>query len=1462
MEVDPDPTKNTLAKTTTTRLRRQWGRTALALGVAVLLLATTATMLLLNPRIMGSLIARRLGDTVGGTAEIQSFAWTGWGKAKITGLRFLVPDWVGPGEEILNIDQVRFEIDVVSLVWGVTTIRNVEADQVKINIVNDTATHDTYNFERLLRIDRQAATQSPVIIERAKIANAVISLQQVGGNVATELMSWTATGELRPSSTDATQSILSIQQTDGEIHVDGSWNQSTLAFHISADGLKVSERLAVVLPRALRRSVRNADASGTIRAATLSWAPNHPLRGMVDVAAVQATLPIDISGNLVRYEAGKTSAAEGQTRIKLHSGKIELDGTTMKFLDLDFDLGNSSTDDRLAIVPVTASLELDFGQLMHKDFDWDQRTEWAKKVQDFAGFQLQINVKNIEIGRDGAKSAIEIPQQIANIFKVYTLQTVKASAKMTASRLPPITTENGELVAQPIEIQGALIIEEGTGAFDDFPYQIHSVTSNITFTNSDAHIASLQGFGSEGAHVLIVGDVVDMGATAGVDLKITAASLPIDTALMNSFTGADGELLSSLFWHDGFKSLQEAGILFDKAQIKQMEIDVSAATELLTRLTSDPATQPAEIDRLATAAGRLRRHIDQGAFTPGGHAKLDLRVFRPKGTSGSATVTGLITLLDADILCSQFPYPIRAHDGKIQLRKNGIELGDGIRFTSLNGIEGTMKGSVDLRKHNGRLDARPSLEFSLRNEQLGPLFYSAIPPGPHEDIDGWPGQTLSAGGTILSQLNPRGQISIDGKIMTLPDDTLDFSCDIQFKDGTIQPTIPTENILTSTGLFWPAGFGLDDCVGVFHISHDQLHIESFKGFRRDGQINASGTISLDGTSTNVAVGLKQIELADYALNLVPFEEKSKATELWQRYQPIGRFDADIVVNTPLGGGASSTFVTVAPKMFALTLPGGQVRADFSSGTVTIKDKHFHCDALSGTLGALGGSPATICVEGRYGADSGTLDLQGTIENGLIHGPIIGEIVERIGAHGMASFLNEFQPEGRYDATVGYSKSPTHADASFSLDAFVHQLSLGSSQARLDLVFQSPAEVHARGGKLQVAPFEARFPGGSIQANGWLSSNDQGLIDNGEFAVNLSAIGTGNLVIGALPRVAQDPLTAMGFECRDILNSQTRLRISRPSELIQLDVDSDVQMYGANFSTTPRISNINAHMQLHIQTDANMTSFDSQVTDARMLIGQRQIEGASLQLSKTADSSKLRIKSFHGSIGAGTITADAHFDTVEPFQYAVDIGVADAPLTLLAGSMVPIMGTASESIEDPGLVEGRLEFQGNRGENDHRLGRGSISIRKAELAELPIGIALLQLSQLHLTLNPILQHAYADFTINQDQLQFQRFELQCPGLSLLGEGSLNIPNQELALRLRTSGEVPLLSDLVSGVTNTLFKIDVRGTISDPQAKIAPIPFLTDPPKLPPMPMPMPMPTLTPTPTPDPALTPQPIASKAP
>jgi hypothetical protein len=114
-----------------------------------------------------------------------------------------------------------------------------------------------------------------------------------------------------------------------------------------------------------------------------------------------------------------------------------------------------------------------------------------------------------------------------------------------------------------------------------------------------------------------------------------------------------------------------------------------------------------------------------------------------------------------------------------------------------------------------------------------------------------------------------------------------------------------------------------------------------------------------------------------------------------------------------------------------------------------------------------------------------------------------------------------------------------------------------------------------------------------------------------------------------------------------------------------------------------------------------------------------------------------------------------------------------------------------------------------------------------MTDSPLTLSILQLSQLMLPISDSFEYGEIDFSIEADKLYVDDLILTSPSIQFTGKGEMSLNDWEIALRLFPKGTIPLFSDLISGVTGTLYAINVKGTLDAPVANLEPLPLLGDP-----------------------------------
>jgi hypothetical protein len=95
----------------------------------------------------------------------------------------------------------------------------------------------------------------------------------------------------------------------------------------------------------------------------------------------------------------------------------------------------------------------------------------------------------------------------------------------------------------------------------------------------------------------------------------------------------------------------------------------------------------------------------------------------------------------------------------------------------------------------------------------------------------------------------------------------------------------------------------------------------------------------------------------------------------------------------------------------------------------------------------------------------------------------------------------------------------------------------------------------------------------------------------------------------------------------------------------------------------------------------------------------------------------------------------------------------------------------------------------------------------------------------LPLNSSLHETEAQLAIKGPTAEIRSVRMSSGTLRLTGSGTMDIATLAVAMRLSAKGTIPVLSELIGGVTGAIFAIDVQGTLGDPKVSIAPLPGIT-------------------------------------
>ena len=265
---------------------------------------------------------------------------------------------------------------------------------------------------------------------------------------------------------------------------------------------------------------------------------------------------------------------------------------------------------------------------------------------------------------------------------------------------------------------------------------------------------------------------------------------------------------------------------------------------------------------------------------------------------------------------------------------------------------------------------------------------------------------------------------------------------------------------------------------------------------------------------------------------------------------------------------------------------------------------------------------------------------------------------------------------------------------------------------------------------------------------------------------------------------------------------------------------------AAFETGVAFTGMNASLPFSLEYTPRTTTpvkFEARVVSSRATVFERLMGASIINLSTDATGDALNIDGA-GDFALGRFDVTARTD-FKADRYQVRFRVAGADYVVVSDPARESERTTANAGVD-GRVAGVLEVEGPMGSTPEdvagRKGWGRAAVHDAQLADAPIAMRALQLTQLMLPINAALKTLSTSFTIQGDTVDLDTCTLTTGTLTLNGKGKLDIPTFALAMRFFPKGTIPILSDVIGSVTNQLFAIDIRGTLGDPQTSVVAIP----------------------------------------
>ena len=1380
--------------------------------IALGLVLSALWVVLRTTPLLGLLFRWGLESTTGTTCVIKDLHWDGWGSLSMRELSVQAPGWPGKTAEIMHVDGIRSQFKPWHLLIGRVSLENLDIESASFRIAQRAGPdgEPVYNLSALTPSSggfslKPAFRPEQIHIGTLRFENFLVRGDQVqlrGDRAFTgslQMVSGGKPGDLAFSLNEVEAADLQTQgsarEVDDGVRLDGQWNDITFDYEVHANRIDFTDSVRPLLPLAIRQTCDKLGLKGTVSDIRLIGSPDQPIaEAQVDLKNLALDLPEVIGrDSWQRFSEGRRGEATGVPRMTVDSGRILLRGDKLSLQNLEGHLQSvdrrgrqpaspTAEPEQIALpLPLQLTMEMDFSKAPIPSSLTDIDAWFADALQH-CGLRVKFDVPKYALMRPSPNErwVAELPRIVVNILENFTVRqgTIMIHAEATRA------ATSAEAAPPELLAKGWLKIEHGEGAYINFRYPLTNVFAQINFDGDQIAVESLTARGSDNCRMEITGKVDGTDDDAGVELNVrTRSPAPIDLPLQNAFDEGPRHIFELLFAREMRDQLVRSGLLAENG------------TEL------------------------------------GGKCEFSIDVKRPRKGGSRVETTGWITVQDARVLCERFPYPITVKRGRIDLEDERIVLPEATwEFRTAAGGEGSIDGDVRIPRLDKGRDAFPNLRLRVVGDQITPSLLAAIP------LEGWdsgraankrwPGGQFSHAAESMHALGMSGEVGVRGTIGSDAAGHTTLDLNIFLADGRIRPGMHDDGSLEASGLPWPRGFDLDAVKASIHLTEKVAELLSLDATNGGGTVHATGSASLVQRDRALDAKMQHMPFGLWLTQLLPEHVRESATTAWRDAEVTGNFDGTLHLRQR-PDREEERLITV--KTDGLRFHAGSVPCELrvTRGAFVVDGPSFQL-ADTRIEGWSAGAPIGVLDAcGSVATESsGEKDLNATWRLDRMDSPMIPLVLRAANLPEVAAIADRWNATGEAQGTLTVLEDGTPAqDWTLRVDGgswlrgdpggvpIFMQLLPGSRAMLTAGAFSLWSDVTGSDDALV-----GDVTRGHFGLHGRLGIGPDGPADGGSMALDFEVSPLHETLMGVLPERLADGLRTVELRASDVRAESLELLGWTPVESEVgirggIHVDDGAMRAGTNLDHIHALFQVDARGGRPVPVRIDLGGGEAMFEVNRRVVTE---VGGSLRIPASGQATQVRDLCGNLYNGRAWASADIGGDTR---SWNVQVDVSDAELPGLVRG-----GDPSQSFANAGTVSASLSLGGMLDGSDSLRGIGHISAIDARMAELPVTLRILQTTQLMLPLWDSLDTAKVDFHVRGSDLRFDRLDLTCPTLRMVGSGSLDLATWNLALRFKNRGTVPLISDLFGAASDQLFVIDVTGPVTEPKVNLTPLPPL--------------------------------------
>lgn len=775
-------------------------------------------------------------------------------------------------------------------------------------------------------------------------------------------------------------------------------------------------------------------------------------------------------------------------------------------------------------------------------------------------------------------------------------------------------------------------------------------------------------------------------------------------------------------------------------------------------------------------------------FDPHGRADIDFTLFKAPGKDMGVLLRGTMTPRGCDASYRRFPYRLRNITGRARFTA------DGIFIENISGYHGSALVTIDGYLRAPELQTGFSLDIEADAVPLDSEIFAAIP---------------ERFRTVWRQFEPVGLANLTAWVGRPHVDYDQEALPIQ--------THIDADLLDVTACFEGFPYRLNHVRGRMVVENDRITVARLTGMHHDASVRIDGVARYGGEpdQRNVEFRLEAAGLAldDDLAQAVPEASRDRLDEL----RPTGKVDLVGRVFTTPADRDIAYDVAAHLRDVGIRYRDLPYEVTDMTGVVALRPDDIELRKLRGRHG-----PTKIAIDGRFNHSGPVpqvrlgLDCRQLMLDDELFGTLPESLRER---------WETFAPKGVVDLRTDVRWSGEGEQRQTTHDTTIDARGINVCYESLPLPLSDvTGQVRLTDERVELKELSGYHNGGRIRLDGEVALADPNR--TALIQLRVENLPLTEEVRAALPdRLgstwdALEPTGVLDLSLDELSYQQSPNQPARWGYRGRLGLRDATLKLG--FEATQLRGSLSGEGTAI--ADGSSMTVDGRLELDRVAVNKRVLSNVVGSMVREAGSNRLYLRDLQGKTYDGQAAGYAEIDFSRGrTKYALNMLVHDM-------SLGPFLNSTREPDEPKtdakGIVDGRLYLAGVAGDPNALRGGGSVRLRKAEMYQLPIVLAML--SALNITIPDVnaFNEADASYTLQGSRLMFDKIELWGRSLSMLGSGYMNLDSQEIDLLFITGSphrlpKIPLLTEIAQGASRELMEIAITGPLSSPRLEGRPL-----------------------------------------